>query len=109
MMRFVRMETHHTHDAASFHDVWAKAFGFPASYGRSFDAWVDCMSDLRLDSGMTSILLGQEEVLTIELPDVEGLRKRCPDILNLLMTCIGDVNQRFVADGQRPAISLVLC
>ena len=40
-------------DEASFHQQSREAFGFPASYADSIDAWVDCMSYLRDDERPT--------------------------------------------------------
>jgi hypothetical protein len=84
-----------------------KTFGFPSFYGRNLNAWIDCMSDLRDDTGMTTILLAPREVLKIELVDTDGLRHRCPAVLDMLVDGCNDVNQRFVAASQLPAIELV--
>ena len=33
-------------DWDSFHDVFARACGFPDFYGRNLNAWIDCMTYL---------------------------------------------------------------
>jgi hypothetical protein len=40
----VRIDTRLITDWASFHDVFARSFGFPDYYGRNMDAWNDCMT-----------------------------------------------------------------
>ena len=44
------------HDCNSFHDEFARVFGFPSFYGRNMNAWIDCMTSLdEPEDGMTSI------------------------------------------------------
>ena len=45
-------------DFDSFHAACKAAFGFPDGYANTMDAWVDCLSYLRDDDGM-SVVLGQ--------------------------------------------------
>ena len=41
----------------TFHEECKRAFGFPDSYGNTMDAWVDCLSYLRDEDGMTRFRL----------------------------------------------------
>lgn len=50
--RFVAMDTTTVVDKAGLLDAVAKTFGFPAYYGRNFDAFADSLSDVRDDDGV---------------------------------------------------------
>ena len=49
------------------------------------DAWIDCMSYLRVDDGMTGVTVAMDEGLAIEIPDTEAFRKRVPDVFDELV------------------------
>lgn len=95
-------------DWPSFHDTCKKAFGFPDFYGRNMDAWVDCLSDLRDEDGMTKFRLRPDETLTIEVLNSASLRRRLPAILDAMEDCIADLNEQYVEFGEAPALELVL-
>jgi len=59
----------------AFHDSCKAAFGFPDFYGRNMDAWIDCLSSLRDDDGMSSFVLGADEILEIEILHADSLRR----------------------------------
>ena len=95
-------------DFDSFHEECRRVVGFPEFYGRNMNAWIDCMSSLREDDGMTSILLEPYELLQLEVPDAESLRERAPDVFATFTDCTAAVNRRYTAFAQLPAIALVL-
>lgn len=76
-MARLRLDAREIVDRESFHDLFARELGFPGFYGRNGDAWIDCMSCLREDCGMTRLLLGPEEVLTLELRTPPTLAAAC--------------------------------
>ncbi len=45
------------------------------------NAWVDCLSYLRDEDGMSKFRLDPDEVLEIELQHADSLRDRMPEIL----------------------------
>ena len=45
-MPIVRIDASRITSWDTFHDVFAKDFGFPDFYGRNMDAWIDCMTCL---------------------------------------------------------------
>jgi RNAse (barnase) inhibitor barstar len=96
-------------DWPSFHVESQERFGFPDFYGRNMDAWVDCMSGVRDDDGMSSIVLAPDEVLQIEVTNSDALRKKAPHILSALEDCVEAVNERYAEDGENPALRLELC
>jgi RNAse (barnase) inhibitor barstar len=104
----VRLDTASIRDWESFHTVCKQALEFPEFYGRNMDAWIDCMSGLRYDSKMVGIRLRPDELLELELPDVEALRKRMPEVLEELVECTALVNRRYLQSGGSPAVALLL-
>jgi len=95
-------------DQASFHAQSRAAFGFPASYANSIDAWVDCLSYLRDDENMTSFQLAPDEVLEIVVRDAAAMKTAAPDLFEELAFCIGGINERYEDYGETPALKLVL-
>lgn len=92
----------------AFHDACRAAFGFPDFYGRNMDAWIDCLSGLRDDDGMSAFVLGADEVLEVEVQHADALRRRAPAILDGLEDCTAEVNERCAENGEKPVISLLL-
>jgi hypothetical protein len=89
-------------DWESFHTECEKVFGFPDFYGRNMNAWVDCLSYLRDDDGMSKFVLKENEVLTIEVQHSEKLRAAVPDIVEELQFCVAMINER-CEDYEEPA------
>jgi RNAse (barnase) inhibitor barstar len=107
-MAHVQIDGRRMGDWPSFHQESREKFGFPDFYGCNMDAWIDCLSGLRDAEGMSSIVLGPEEVLHIELTHLASLQSRAPHILAALEDCIDAVNERYTEDGQGPALQLEL-
>jgi len=95
-------------DWPTFHAQCRGAFGFPDFYGNNLDAWVDCLSYLRDDDGMTRFHLAEDEVLEIEVAHADALRQQAPDLLEELAFCIEGINERYADYGEKPALKLVL-
>jgi hypothetical protein len=95
-------------DWDSFHTESAQAFGFPEFYGRSMNAWIDCLSYLRDEDGMSKFRLQENEVLNIEILHSEKLRQQAPEIIEELEFCIAAINERYDDYGEKPALKLTL-
>ena len=95
-------------DWESFHTVCAEAFGFPAFYGRTIDAWIDCLSYLRDDENMTRFHLKADEALQIVVTHSAALQKNAPDLLEEVAFCVEGINDRYNDYGEKPALSLKL-
>ncbi|MBC7573551.1 MAG: barstar family protein [Herminiimonas sp.] len=95
-------------DWAAFHDASQAVFGFPEFYGRSMDAWIDCLSYLRDDDGMSAIRLGPDEVLDIEIANSAAWRAAQPDMLEEVLYCIAGINERYEDYGEPPALRVHL-
>lgn len=95
-------------DWAAFHDASQAVFGFPEFYGRSMDAWIDCLSYLRDDDGMSSIRLAAGDVLQIDILHAGALRAAQPDMLEEVLYCIAGINERYEDYGETPALRVNL-
>ena len=107
-MAIVRLNGAGITDWPSFHRECRSAFGFPEFYGCSMDAWVDCLSYLRDDDGMSKFRLKPDETLRIDVLDAELMRKHAPEILHEMEFCVGVINERYADYGENPALELVL-
>lgn len=106
-MPTIRIDCTTITDWDSFHDVFAQAFGFPPTYGRNLDAWIDCISDLDDPSAnATSARVAPGAVLALVLDDAELLRAECPDIFDALLDSAAFVNWRRIEAGQPPLLAL---
>ena len=92
----------------TFHSECKQAFGFPEFYGHTMDAWVDCLSYLRDEDGMTRFRLAPNEVLEIVVKDAQTMRERVPELLEEMTFCIAGINERYEDYGEKPALALVL-
>jgi hypothetical protein len=92
----------------TFHSESRAAFGFPDFYANTMDAWVDCLSYLRDEDGMTRFRLKPNEVLEIVIKDAAAMRERVPDLLEEMTFCIAGINERYEDYGEKPALALVL-
>jgi len=95
-------------DWNTFHTACIAAFGFPDFYGRTIDAWVDCLSYLRDDENMTKFRLKPDEVLQITIANAAALKKAAPDLLEEVAFCIEGINERYDDYGEKPALALKL-
>jgi hypothetical protein len=107
-MAKVTLDGERIHSWSSFHDECQREFGFPEFYGRNMNAWVDCLSYLRDEDGMSKFRLEPDEVLEIELSHTDLLRSLMPEILEDLEFCVAAINERYEDYGELPALKLVL-
>jgi hypothetical protein len=54
------------------------------------------------DAGMTTVVLGKDDVLHLEIVDSVGFRKRLPTFMDLLVQYTAVVNHRLKARGEQP-------
>ncbi|MNK05115.1 Barstar (barnase inhibitor) [compost metagenome] len=107
-MAVVHLNGENITDWPSFHSACKTAFGFPDFYGDNMDAWVDCMSYLRDEDGMTKFRLQPAEKLQIIVDHADILQKKAPDILEDVAFCIEAINERYADYGENPALELKL-
>lgn len=107
-MAYVWLDTQEIHDWESFHTVCADAFGLPEFYGRNMNAWIDCLTYLHEEDGMSRFVLGAEEHLFILVPDFEVFAAKVPEIAEAFLSCAAFVNWRYLEQKEMPRLALVL-
>jgi hypothetical protein len=107
-MAIVQLDGRAITDWRSFHQACRTAFGFPDFYGCNMDAWIDCLSALRDDDGMSAFALTADEMLQIEVLHSDTLRKKAPAILDALRDGTALVNQRCAETAEKPVLELML-
>ena len=95
-------------DWDTFHAASRAAFGFPDFYGRNMNAWIDCLTYLNEDNGMSRFALAENETLCVEVRGAEAFADRMPEHALALMTATAAVNRRHIEDGKPPMLTLVL-
>jgi barstar (barnase inhibitor) len=105
----VRVPTAEITDWSTFHDVFARTFGFLDGYGRNMDAWVDCMTCAD-DSGAgliaADLVVPEGDVLTLQLGTLGDFAERCPEQYAAIVECAAFVNWRRIEKGHRPILAL---
>jgi RNAse (barnase) inhibitor barstar len=106
-MKTVIIQTKTIRDWASFHEVFAEAFGFPDFYGRNMDAWIDCMTSLDdPEAGMTSVHAAPNSVIVIQLEDVDEFATRCTELYDAVVEASAFVNWRRLERGDPAVLAL---
>jgi RNAse (barnase) inhibitor barstar len=106
MIKTIQLNTDLIKDWNSFHQVSKKTFGFPDFYGNNMNAWIDCLSDIDDDTGMSNILIRKEDTLVIELINKNQFRERCPEIYLALFECVAFINYRKLELGETALIAI---
>jgi hypothetical protein len=71
------------------------------------DAWIDCLTYLDEDDGMSRFRLASGETLDIQVADTESFNSRVPEIFDAFVESTAFVNQRHLAAGKSPMLHLV--
>lgn len=69
-MRIVNIDCNEITDWDSFHGYFKRTFGFPDFYGANMNAWIDCLTYLDEDDGMSKIKIEKNTTLTLQLKNV---------------------------------------
>lgn len=93
---------------SEFHDASQIAFGFPDFYGRNNNAWIDCLSHLDQDDGMSFFVLGKDEVLEVLLADYQQFSVKHPEVALGITQLFASVNARYSERGDFPRLCLTL-
>ncbi|MFC4427115.1 barstar family protein [Deinococcus navajonensis] len=107
-MAKVTLDTSQIRDWETFHDVSMQAFGFPDFYGRNMDAWIDCLTYLDEGDGMSSVVLGSDELLSIHVPGFAIFAASLPDVASAFLACLAFTNQRYIERKGASRLSLML-
>jgi len=103
-MPLVRIDSSRIIDWESFHDVFAKSFGFPDFYGRNMNAWIDCLTYLDdTDSGMTTIHGSSKDLVVLQLDNANSLPA---EMLSAIVDGAAFVNWRRIELGNGAILAL---
>jgi hypothetical protein len=103
----ISLDCENIRDWPSFHEKFARVFGFPDFYGGNMDAWIDCMTSLDApEDGLSSVHCASGSVLTLELQNVKSFRERCSMQYNALLECAAFVNWRRIESGDSSVLAL---
>lgn len=94
------------HDRNSFHDEFARKLGFPSVYGRSMDAWIECLTAAGDDGGTMTIAVAPGDTLVIHVNDYATFKQRCPELAEELNESAACVNARRIDRGEQPVLAL---
>ncbi len=93
-------------DISDLHDKLDDELGFPDFYGRNIHALIDCLQSMRFpEEGMSRVVLGNEEVLMLELINFSNANMV---IINSLLVAVETVNQRELDRGRKHSILLAM-
>ncbi|MEN0020412.1 MAG: barstar family protein [Planctomycetota bacterium] len=95
-------------DMESFHDEFARTFGFPDFYGRNMDAWIDCFNYVDSDDGMRSLTIEPGEILTIHVRSFEAMNSASPQAVRALLECAAFVNHNSLESSGAPLLAIAL-
>lgn len=70
------------------------------------DAWIDCMTYLDEDDGMSTIKIKNGELLTLQLQNIRILKKANLEIYEALLECTAFVNFRRIDVSNEPILIL---
>lgn len=91
----------------AFHEAFARAMGFPAFYGKNWDAWIDCMSYVDDPSmGMSKVSVGKDEPLEIEIL-VGKRRYHEARAWGDFCSCLAAVNARLARNGSKTRLIII--
>ncbi len=103
----ILLDCENIRDWPSFHEEFARVFGFPDFYGKNMNAWIDCLTSLDdSDDRMSSVHCEPGSVLTLELRNVKEFARRCPEQYAALIECTAFVNWRRIKAGSSSVLAL---
>ena len=106
-MPIVRIPTSRITDWDSFHRVFAEVMGFPEFYGRTMDAWIDCMTSLDSPGdGLTKIHCTPPDVVVLHLENAKTFRERHRDLYDAVIECSAYVNYRRLEKDEPAVLAL---
>ena len=106
-MKMVTLNAAVMTDEFSLHAEFQNALGFPKFYGRTMDAWVDCMGCVDdASAGMSTVTVEAGEVLVICIENADDLKRRRPDLWLSFLECAAFVNWRRINEGGVAVLSV---
>lgn len=93
-------------ELSDLHEKLKEELGFPDFYGMNVNALIDCLQSMRFpEEGMSKVVLGEEEVLALELKNFSNAKML---LVNSLLVAVEAVNQREIDRNRKHSIVLYL-
>ena len=108
MTKIVSIDCNKITNEESLHSVFSEAFGFPDYYGNNMDAWIDCMSSLDEESGMSEFKLEKDEALILKLENASKFIKEHNNLYQIIFECSSFVNYRRVEQGDKAILAIMI-
>lgn len=93
-------------NAETFHDEFSAKLGFSEGYGRNMDAWIDCLRDIHVDTGMSKVLLPDDVSLELKITSIGKLESASPESIQGLVACTAFVNAHLAELEVAPIVLL---
>lgn len=93
---------------SDFHKKSREVFGFPEFYGGNNNAWIDCMSYLHEDNGMSSFVLAENETMDVLLADFGAFSEEHPEMALGIVQLFSHVNARYAEREDRLMLRLLV-
>lgn len=90
----------------AFHDAFARIMGFPAFYGRNWNAWIDCMSyfdDPSASMSRVHVAPGEQIEFVVAGHEFSSELDES-DVFRNFYVCAGFLNSRFRKDDSETRI-----
>ncbi len=71
------------------------------------NAWIDCLTDLDADTGMTDIQVAKGGCVILQVDNAADFQQRCPEQYQALLECTAFINYRRVEVGNLPILTLM--
>ncbi len=84
-------------DWASFHAEFQREMGFFDGYGRSMNAWIDCMTDMYTNGeykSLTKYDLNDGDRFTLRILHTREFQSKCPEIFEAFIKSSAFANSR---------------
>ena len=94
-------------DWETFHSVFSEAMGFPDFYGNNNNAWIDCMSYLDEDTGMTKIIVEPGQSLNIIVSGTKVAIESASEVFLGFIDIVAAVNCRYIEANTTTRLKII--
>lgn len=94
-------------DWETFHSVFSEAMGFPDFYGNNNNAWIDCMSYLDEDTGMTKIIVEPGQSLNIIVSGTKVAIESASEVFLGFIDIVAAVNRRYIEANTTTRLKII--
>jgi hypothetical protein len=105
--KLLQIDARHITGWGTFHDLFARLFGFPANYPRTMNPWMNALFSLDDPAkSLSALKLPPGDLLVLQLDNVDEFAEKCPQQYAAIVECIAMVNLRRLEAGASPIATL---